>query len=40
MNEEDGGGIFLYFNENSREHQWIIDKLKDFSLDEVSFHAK
>jgi len=40
QNEEDGGGIFLYFNENSREHQWIIDKLKDLSLDEVSFHAK
>ena len=40
QNEEDGGGIFLYFNENSSEHQWIIDKLKDFSLDEVPFHAK
>lgn len=40
QNEEDGGGIFLFFNENSREHQWIIEKLKDFSLDEVSFHAK
>ncbi|UPT78236.1 hypothetical protein MN086_03610 [Sulfurovum sp. XGS-02] len=40
QNEEDGGGIFLYFNENSTEHQWIIDKLKTFSLDEVPFHAK
>ena len=40
QNEEDGGGIFLYFNENSPEHQWILDKLKAFSLDEVPFHAK
>lgn len=40
QNEEDGGGIFLYFNENSSEQQWILDKLKAFSLDEVPFHAK
>jgi len=40
QNDEDGEGIYLYFNENSREYQWVADKLKDFSLDEVSFHAK
>ena len=40
QNDEDGGAIYLYFNENSREHQWITDKLKNFSLDEVPFHTK
>ncbi len=40
QNDEDGEGIYLYFNENSREQQWIIDKLKDLSLEEVPFHAK
>lgn len=39
-NDEDGEGIYLYFNENSQEHQWVIDKLKEFSLEEVSFEAK
>ncbi len=40
QNDEDGEGVYFFCNENSREHQWIIDKLKDFSLDEVPFHAK
>jgi hypothetical protein len=40
QNDEDGEGIYLYLNENSREHQWIINKLKNFSLDDVPFHAK
>lgn len=39
-NDEDGGAVYFFFNENSREHQWIIDKLKNFSLDDVPFHAK
>lgn len=39
-NDEDGEGIYLYSNENSKEHEWITDKLKEFSLDEVPFHAK
>jgi hypothetical protein len=40
QNDEDGEGIYLYLNENSKEHQWITDKLKGFSLDEVPFQAK
>ena len=40
QNDEDGEGVYLYLNENSREYQWIIDKLENFSLDEVPFHAK
>ena len=40
QNDEDGEGVYLYFNEDSKEHQWITDKLKDFSLDEVPFHDK
>lgn len=40
QNDEDGEGIYLYFNENSREHQWITKRLKDISLEEVPFHAK
>ena len=39
-NDEDGEGIYLYMNENSQVHQWIVDELKDFSLDEVPFPSK
>lgn len=39
-NDEDGEGIYFYFNENSQVHQWIVDRLKDFSLEEVPFQAK
>ena len=40
QNDEDGGSIYFFVNENSSEHQWITDKLKNFSLDEVPFQAK
>lgn len=40
QNDEDGEGIYLFVNEGSKEAQWIAEKLKDFSLDEVPFHAK
>ena len=39
-NDEDGEGIYLYLNQNSKEHQWITDNLKNFSLDDVPFQAK
>lgn len=39
-NDADGGGIYFFFTENSSVHQWIINKLSDFSLDEVDFDAK
>ncbi len=38
-NDEDGGGIYFFLNEDSKIRPWIIDKLKDFSLDEVPFQA-
>jgi len=40
QNDEDGEGVYLYLDENSSEHQWITDKLKNFSLDDVPFHTK
>lgn len=39
-NDEDGGAIYFFLNENSSVSQWIQDTLKDFSLDEVPFQAK
>jgi hypothetical protein len=39
-NDADGGGIYFFFTENSSVHQWIINKLNDFSIDEVDFEAK
>ncbi len=40
LNDEDGEGIYLYLTEGSNVHQWISEKLKDFSLDEMPFQAK
>jgi hypothetical protein len=40
QNDEDGEGVYLYLNENSKEHQWITDKLKNFSLEDVPFYTK
>ena len=39
QNEEDGGSVIFFVNEDSKEHIWIMDKLKAFSLDEVVFKA-
>ncbi|HIC42727.1 MAG TPA: hypothetical protein EYO73_00050 [Sulfurimonas sp.] len=39
QNEEDGGSIRFFFNENSGVGKWIEESLKDFSLDEVTFEA-
>ena len=39
QNDEDGGAIYFYFNENSSVLEWIKNKLENFSLDEVSFQA-
>ena len=39
-NDEDGGAIYLFLDENSKIYQWIIDNLKDFTLDEVPFQVK
>lgn len=40
QNDEDGEGVYLYMNENSKEYEWVVEKLKAFSLDDVPFHAK
>ena len=39
-NDEDGGCIYIYFNEDSSIRQWIENTLEGFSLDEVPFEAK
>jgi len=40
QNDENGGGIYFFLNENSSEHRWILDKLQNFSLEELPFTAK
>ena len=39
-NDEEGEGIYFYTNQDSQLHQWILDKLQHFSLDEVPFSIK
>ena len=39
-NDEDGGAIYLFLNKDSKIYSWIIDNLKEFSLDEVPFQVK
>lgn len=39
QNDEDGEGVYFYFNENSEVHTWMVEALKEFSLDEVPFPA-
>ena len=39
-NDEDGSCIYLFTSEDSQVRQWVADRLKDFSLDEVPFEAK
>lgn len=39
QNDEDGGSLYFFVNEGSAIHPWILDTLKDFSLDEVEFQA-
>ena len=39
-NDEDGGSIYFFVTEKSKEQQWIINQLQDLSLDEVPFQAK
>lgn len=40
QNDDEGEGIFFYFNEDSKIHHWLKNKLKDFSLDEVPFEER
>ena len=36
-NDDEGEGIYFYFNENSEVHTWLLEKLSEHSLDEVPF---
>lgn len=38
QNDDEGEGMYFYVTENSKIHEWLLDKLKDFSLDEVPFN--
>jgi hypothetical protein len=40
QNDEEGEGVYFYFDEGSKIHHWLVEKLKDFSLDEVPFTEK
>lgn len=40
QNDADGGGVYFFVKEDSKEYEWITHNLKDFSLDEVPFEAK
>lgn len=37
--EGEGEGIYFYVTEDSHIHKWILDKLKDLSLDEIPFNG-
>jgi hypothetical protein len=39
-NDADGSAIYFYFTENSSVHQWMLNALNNFSLDEVDFQTK
>ncbi len=36
-NDEEGEGVYFYFNENSEMHKWLLEKLSDCSVDEIPF---
>lgn len=40
QNDDEGEGLFFYFNEGSKVESWILEKLQDFSLEKVSFGDK
>jgi len=35
QNDDEGEGVYFYFNEGSKVHEWLLNKLSDCSLDEV-----
>ncbi len=40
QNDEEGEGFYIYCDENSKIHQWLQERLSDFTLDEVPFNIK
>jgi len=39
-NDEEGEGLYFYMEENSPIHTWLLERLKEYSLDEVPFEEK
>ena len=39
QNDDEGEGVYFYFDENSDAHKWLIEKLSDCSLDEIPFRT-
>jgi hypothetical protein len=39
-NDDDGEGIDIYFEEHSSLHKYILEELKDFSLEVIEFNEK
>lgn len=37
QNDEEGEGVYFYFKENSKVHEWLVAKLSDCTLDEIPF---
>ena len=35
-NDEEGEGLLFYFEENSKIHLWMVERLKAYSLDEIA----
>lgn len=40
QNDEDGSGLYFFMEANSSMHQWMLNKLQHFSLDEIDFPIK
>jgi len=40
QNDEEGEGVTFYVSKGSDEHTWLLEKMKDFTLDEVPFEQK
>lgn len=40
QNDEDGSCLYFYFNEGSKEGEWLHESLKNFTLDEVPFEVR
>ena len=40
QNDEEGEGVVFYVTKDSEVHQWLLEKMKEFTLDEVPFDQK
>jgi len=40
QNDEEGAGVYLYVEADSELYRWVVDTLKDFTLDEVTLETK